>query len=437
MVTLVIWAFIFVGVNLFIDKLAVISSIVLLIATFSIIYSKDQFYNIYQFLFNFFYITPLIFLDYQEISSGTFFTEISLSGNETKLMVFYLLSTSLLFSYVSIFSESKCFSLKNNQIQINKFSWFITILLFLTFLYINIYKGLKVHEIGYQHYMAGELIFYKSLFLIFLEVILIYLILSYGKNNWAAFMFFCYFFSVMLSGQRIPAAFSMLAYMIIFWNCNYKKTTYLAFFLAIFAFAIPILMWVQDFRNEILVNLDFYWITKSYVDFFHVVWFSFDTVKAVFVTSLNSLDYNPFGKIYLYLSLLLNRTFGLEVFFDNNTFGDVFTKEIAPELFEQNVTFASSAAAEFYHLFGMAGVCLHVIYVFFICKMIWYALQNFGLLSAFIGIVIARGFWGMVRNEPFGFVVDTAVWILLGLSAYAFVEGLKMLLNYRSNNIKF
>ncbi len=395
---------------------------VLVVAVISIAFCKDIFFNIYQFLFTVFYISPLVFLKNHDIENGLFFNQIVLSQSEVQAMTFYLLSTSIIFSFISFILRPRYIHINNKIGRPNILEWFFLVPIFLLISYINIIKGISVSELGYQNYIGGGLLPQKNIFILFLEIFFVSRILYFQRSYLAAILFIAYCLTGMLSGQRIPYAFMLLAYGVLFFGLDAKKSIYLICFSMVFSIAIPFLMWVQKFRNGLDLNLDIDFLIDSYSDFFHVVYFSLDTVKAVFMESLSSLDFNPFGKFYFYINLLFERVFGVNMKLDVNTFGGVFTKAIAPELYDFNITFASSAAAEFYYIFGFFGACLHVIYAFLICNLIWYVLDNLKTLSFFIVIFIARGFWGMVRNEPFGFPFDVGIWICLGVLMHSLVR---------------
>ena len=384
---------------------------VVIIAVLAVFFAlkKSSFSALFVIFFNIFFVLPFVVLGDDFLERGTFYN-FMLSESSVLRMLSHLYLFLFVFSGLTLLTKSVSIKYQVSK-EIFTLTKFYHIFLLITGVYMivfNIREALYVWEHGYITLVGGAGDFKKNIVEFFVEILFLCLVI-FGlklKNRLALLLLVLYCFTWMLGGQRMPGFMMLVVLWVYVWPTSFRGFSTLFYIVSAFFLGVPLLNIIAALRIggfELLSEINLW---HSYVDIWHVIGFSFDTLKAVFFYDGQfESSITPFAKLFQVLSVFMERVFNIPVVFEQAGFAGEFSRYFNLSDYElKGVTFASSGIAEAYFFFGYFGALIYALIVFCCCRIFDWCLLRNSFISLAVLFLFAPKFFVAVRNELFGWL---------------------------------
>lgn len=402
-----------------------LKSAVVTIAILAVYFSlkKSSFSALFVLLFSIFFVLPFVILGDGFLKNGTFYN-FTLSESGVLRMLSHLYFFLFVFSGLTLMTKSVSI---NYQASEGSFTLtkFYHIFLFATGVYMivfNIREAFYVWDQGYITLVGGAGNFKKHIVEFFVEILFLCLVII-GlklKDRSALLMLILYSVSWMLGGQRMPGFMMLVVLWVFIRPTSFRGVSVLFYIVVAFFFAVPLLHIIAALRTggfELLSEIDLWY---SYEDIWHVIGFSFDTLKAAFFYDGQfKVSITPFAKLFQVFSVFMGRVFDMPMVFDQAGFAGEFSRNFNPSDYElKGVTFGSSGIAEAYFFFGTLGAPIYALIVFNCCRIFDWCLLRNSFISLAVLFFFAPKFFVAVRNELFGWLWEGSITFSVFLVVY-------------------
>ncbi len=384
---------------------------------FTIAY-KESIFAIYLFYFGLVFVMPPIILTPEKfLQHGWLITDIyiplEIVPTLLGVVTTFLFLSIFFMGFINDYEKNKVSEKYENKLRYSIFFYISYFTCFAIVSMFNIQEAIAVFNEGYGALKSGELSVQKGLHIFILDMIFIsmtFILIYLRKFIWLP-LFTFYTITLLFIGERLPPILFLFFLMIAYFRIPYKSSNLIISSIMLFFVAAPFLMLIAVFREGLDDwSTDFIYF---YTDIWNVLGHSFDTLKAA-ILSANSeiaVDVSPFSKIFVYIDVISNRIFDVDLNLGGKSFGHQFTKELDPVMFDLDRTFSSSAIAEAYFFLGFFGILFYAFFVLIFVNVIKKNSMITSPFSVMLFAIFSSRFFATIRGELFGNIFDIFIQI--------------------------
>lgn len=385
-------------------------------------------FSIYYLIFGIFFIFPFLLVDDPFIfQRGIYFSSIWLSMEEAiwlQLVIFAFLAAS------SISMSAVDMQPINQRIeQTERYQNVLIAMLMVSFVVIfqhNVREALAIYSEGYSAVFDGTISVKKSVPVFLVEqLFLVCSIVLFRRHSFLSLMLFSiYCLSLMALGQRMPSLILLLLSWLFFFFRFRLGLRLFVYVIPMFLILPPALMVIQDLREGVFIveTLD---VARYYTDIWRVVGMGLDPLKAAInYDGTHPVQVSLLAKAYQIINVIGDRIFDIQFGLYDAGFGNEFTRALAPQILVLDRTFASSSLAEAFFFGGLFGALLLAPFVVFCIKILARFIGLNSTLALTCFFVVAPRFYTSIRNEMFGWIFESAIYLSIPVLIIIFAKAL-------------